>query len=298
MKPEPNENQDATFDDLNLRSVSTLERQIVALSAEVSATDGALSACKASLANMEVLLDGARAQADATGVRLNDAKSAAASVLGALKAGAKAVDKSGKIRDQVYQLLSNVRDAAELVVGAVERIDELVSEVQTYGKNHYVPAALMDGVTKAEQSSQALMGAMVEAVEAAMNAYLNSWNAESAAQALDRQAREVWTQLDSSKTQPVHLKGISQLELGDEGVNSMETLAAAVSSGPDSNGLLHILKDTHAVLREQELEREAAVTQGRLEVNTLEQRLATQKAALRSAQLALEGAQATLGTAF
>lgn len=298
MSTNTDESQDPTFDDLSLRSVSRLETRIVALRWEVSATEGALAASKASLANFEVLLDGARAQSDATGSRLGDARNAAASVLGAIKASHRAQGKSGNIRGLVHEMLTSASDASSLVLAAIERIDELVNEVQTYGKNHYVPATLMDGVAKAQQSSQVLVGAMVEAVETAMNAYLGSWRAETAATALDGIGREVWTQLDSAESDPDQLKGISHLELGQAEIDSIEKLAAVVSKGSHSRGLLHVLKNTHSIARAHEIALEAAVAQSRLEVNTLEQRLATTKAAARSAQLALEGAQATLGTAF
>jgi hypothetical protein len=139
---------------------------------------------------------------------------------------------------------------------------------------------------------------MVEAVEVAMNAYLASWRAETAARALEGQGNEVWTQLDREQPDVTQIRGVSQIELGNEETSSMEKLSAVVSKRTYTKGLLHILKDTNAIYRSQETQREADVTQGRLEVNTLEQRLAAKKAELRSAQLALEGAQATLGTAF
>lgn len=293
----PIESEEYTYDEVSLARVESLEHRIAELTRNEASTDGALSAAKAALSGCEVRLDGARAHADEATARFADVRTAAAGVLGACRTGYAAHQRANGIEDTVGALLQAAHETAEQALAAAAAVDELAAETQSYGKNHYLPAALVDGVNQAETSAKALVAAAIEAIQTAMAACVAASVARVAAEAVVNQGDEVWAQLDAQH-QAQEVRGISHLHLGSGAAQGWQPLAQAVWLSRYPGGLLNLYADIQDLVRAEELEMTAAVAQTRLEVSLLEQRLGREKAALRSAQLAMDGARVVLGTQF
>ncbi len=297
MKNHLNDSAEFTYDDVSLSRVETLERRILALTRDSASTDGAVTALKTALSSTEVRLDTARGHADEATARFGDARTAAASVLGACRAAHAAERRAGEILKVVGKLLHAAHHAAESAMLAAASVDELTAETQSYGKNHYLPPALVDGVNQAESSVKGLVGAAIEAVQSAMGAHLEATVAHVSAEAVSRQAEEVWALLYEGLRSD-QVRGVSRLSLGAAETAGWEHLSRTMRGPGSFGGLLNVLAEIQEVARREELELTGTVAQTRVELNTLEQRLSQQKSALRAAQLALDGARVVLGTQF